>query len=148
MKKTVTYLTLSFICLSGCQTNTQTGALAGASIGAIGGALISGSAGGALIGAGIGSASGALIGHGLDEADQKALLSQSPSTLDKIQRKDQLSINDIKEMTKARLSDEVIIAQIEATQTVFILSSADLLSLNQAGVSQKVIHAMIKTADE
>ncbi|CAM0117931.1 glycine zipper domain-containing protein [Rhabdochlamydiaceae symbiont of Dictyostelium giganteum] len=139
-------LALSCICLTGCQTNTQTGALAGASIGAIGGALITGSGSGALIGAGIGAASGALIGYGLDEQDQKALSQQSPSTLDKIQKGEPLTISDIKQMVTAGISDDVIISQIEATHTLFSLSTADIMSLNQAGVSQKVIQAMIQTS--
>ena len=139
---------LPVACLIGCQSNTGSGALAGAGIGAIGGALITGSGTGALIGAGVGAASGALIGAALDESDRKSLDQESPRTTRKIDRGEQLSTDDIKKMTKAGLSDNVIISQIDATRSVFHLSSADIIDLKKSGVSQKVINHMIQTGNE
>ena len=136
------------LCLTACQSNAGTGALAGAAVGSVGGALVTGSAGGALVGGAIGAAGGALIGAALDESDRRSLDRESPSTTRKIDRGEKLSPDDVKKMTKAGLSDDVIISQIEATQTVFYLSSADIIDLKKAGVSQRVINFMIQTGNK
>jgi outer membrane lipoprotein SlyB len=134
--------------LIGCQNNAGTGALAGAGVGALGGGLITGSAGGALIGAGVGAVGGAMIGSALDDSDRESLNRESPSTTQKIDQNQPLSTEDVKKMTKAGLSDQVIMSQIDATHSVFHLSSADIIDLKKAGVSQVVIHHMIQTAKE
>lgn len=139
---------LPFVCLMGCQSQAGTGALAGAGIGAVGGALITGAGAGALIGAGVGAAGGALVGAVLDESDRRSLDRESPSTIRKIDRGEQLSTDDIKKMTKAGISDDVIISQIKATKSVFYLSSADIIDLKKAGVSQRVINEMIQTGNK
>jgi len=138
-------LLVPFICLIGCQSSAGTGALAGAGVGAVGGALITGSGTGALIGAGVGAASGALIGAALDESDRRSLDRESPRTTRKIDRGEELSVDDVKKMSKAGLSDQVIISQIDATKSTFSLSSADIIDLKKSGVSQKVINHMIQT---
>ena len=53
---------------------------------------------------------------------------------------------DIIEMSKAGVSDNVIITQIEMTRSVFKLSSEGIIKLKEEGVSDEVIEAMIKTA--
>lgn len=131
---------IPIVCLMSCQSNAGTGALVGAGVGAVGGGLIAGSAGGALIGAGVGAAGGALIGAALDESDRRSLDQESPRTTRKIDRGEELSIDDVKSMSKAGLSDNVIISQIDATKSVFCLSSADIIDLKKGGVSQKVIN--------
>ncbi len=134
--------------LIGCESKAGTGALAGAGIGAVGGALITGSGSGALIGGAIGAASGAIIGAALDESDRRSLNRESPSTVRKIDRGEQLSTDDVKKMTKAGISDDVIISLIDATKSVFYLSSADIIDLKKAGVSQRVINHMIQTGNK
>lgn len=57
-----------------------------------------------------------------------------------------LSIADIKALSKAEVSDEVIISQIRNSKTVFRLSAAEIIDLKESGVSQRVIDAMINTA--
>ncbi len=148
MRQQVTIIFLTLVFLTSCASKTGTGALAGAGVGAIGGAAISGSAGGALIGAGVGAATGAIIGAALDASDREALDQESPGTTRKIDRGEPLSTTDIKKMSKAGLSDDVIISQIDATKSVFYLSSADIIDLKKAGVSQKVINYMIQTGNE
>ncbi len=135
------------VCLTGCGSKAGTGALVGGGIGAIGGAAITGSAGGALIGAGVGAATGAIVGAALDASDRQALDRESPRTTRKIDRGEPLSTTDVKKMSKAGLSDDVIISQIDATNSVFHMSSADIIDLKKAGVSQRVINHMIKTAE-
>jgi len=55
---------------------------------------------------------------------------------------------DIKAMSKAGVSDEVIISQIKNSRVVYRLPTAEILDLNEAGVSQKVIDFMINTASQ
>jgi outer membrane lipoprotein SlyB len=148
MIRKVAYVLIPVVCLMGCQSKTGTGALAGAGVGAVGGALITGSGTGALIGAGVGAATGAIVGAALDESDRRSLDQESPRTTRKIDRGEELSTDDVKKMTKAGLSDNVIISQIDATKSVFHLSSADIIDLKKSGVSQKVINHMIQTGNE
>ena len=138
-------LAIATLLLCGCATNTQTGALIGTGVGAAGGALITGSPTGALIGGAVGAAGGALVGAALDANDRKTLEENSPRTLRKIDRGEQLSISDIEQMSKNGLSDKVIIDQIDATNSVFSLTSQEIIDLKKAGVSQRVIDHMIET---
>lgn len=55
---------------------------------------------------------------------------------------------NIIELSKSGVSDDVIISQIRATQSTFILSNEEIIELKQAGVSDKVIDFMIQTGIE
>ena len=132
----------------GCENKAGTGALVGAGGGAVTGALISHNASGALIGGAAGAVGGAIIGAALESSDRDSLQKQSPRTLNKIDNKEQLSVDDVKKMSKAGLSDNVIISQIQATNSVFYLSTADIIDLKNAGVSQRVIDYMIQTGNQ
>ena len=133
--------------LTGCENKAGTGALAGAGVGAVGGALITGSPTGALVGGAVGAATGAIIGAALDSSDRSNLQKESPRTVNKIDNGEQLSVDDIKKMTRAGLSDDVIISQIDATKSTFSLSTADIVDLKKANVSQRVINHMIQTGN-
>lgn len=89
-----------------------------------------------------------MIEISLGDTDRAALESESPQTLAKIDQKEPLTVNDIKKMSKIGLSDQIIISQIEATGSVFYLSTADIIDLKSAGVSQGVIDYMIKTGNQ
>jgi predicted small secreted protein len=84
----------------------------------------------------------------LDESDRSSLEKQSPRTLKKIDNGEQLSIDDIKKMGRAGISDDAIITQIAATKSVFYLSSADIVDLKKSGVSQRVINNMVQTGNQ
>jgi hypothetical protein len=56
-----------------------------------------------------------------------------------------MTVSDVIALSKANTGDEVIIAQIRATRSVFALSNQEIIDLKNAGVSEKVIEAMIKT---
>jgi outer membrane lipoprotein SlyB len=130
--------------LFGCETKTETGALVGVGLGAgIGGAA--GGWQGALIGGAAGAVTGAIVGHALDESDRQALEAQNPRTLRKIDHEEDLEVQDIKDMSKAGIKDDVIISQIRATQSQFYLTTADIIDLKNSGVSQRVIDAMIRS---
>ncbi|MBP1647103.1 MAG: hypothetical protein H6Q30_548 [Bacteroidetes bacterium] len=57
-----------------------------------------------------------------------------------------LSKQDIIDMSRARLSDDVIIKMIRTTDSYFRLRSRDVVALADSGVSDKVIEAMINTS--
>ncbi len=83
----------------------------------------------------------------IDDSDRISLQTLSPRTLKKIDNGEQLSVNDVKNMSKAGLSDETIINQIDHTKSIFYLSSADIVDLKKSSVSQRVINHMIQTGN-
>jgi outer membrane lipoprotein SlyB len=148
MRSAILAMISAAVFLVSCESKAGTGAIAGAGLGAASGALITGTGGGALIGGAIGAAGGALIGAALDDTDRRSMEQQSPRTLKKIDRGEQLSVDDIKKMSNAGLSDNVIISQIQATNSTFYLSTADIIDLKNSGVSQRVIDYMIQTGNQ
>lgn len=146
MKKVIMLLVAAAAMLTSCETKTGTYALAGGLLGGAAGAgigaAVSGGTG-AAIGAGAGAAGGALIGGLIgDSADRCCMERCCPSVLNKCDRCEPLSYNDIKQMSKAGVSDGSIIDQIKASNSRFNLSSADIADLRNSGVSQSVIDAM------
>lgn len=61
-------------------------------------------------------------------------------------RADALTIRDVVELTRAGLGDEVLLALIEVDPSVFPIDTATLKYLKDAGVSQRVIVAMVRSA--
>jgi hypothetical protein len=90
---------------------------------------------------------GTVLGAPLDESDRNSLEKQSPRTLKRIDNEEQLSTDDVKKMSRAGISDEAIMRQIDATNSIFYLSSADIVDLKKSGVSQRVINYMIQTGN-
>lgn len=81
----------------------------------------------------------------IDGCERDVLLDQSPHTVRKIERGGQLDVEDIRRMTMAGMDASTIIGQIECTDTKFHLTPDDIISLQNMGVSQKVIDFMIRT---
>ena len=141
--------------LVGCETpegnpdRTASGALAGGVLGAGAGAIIgsaSGQAGaGAAIGGALGALTGGLIGHAMDEQQRETLERNSPETIQRVEQGQPLGLADIKALTKAGISDEVIISQIRNSRVVYRLTTAEIIDLKDAGVSNRVIDFMINT---
>jgi len=156
MKKlTITALIVAGLFLSGCETpsgrpyRAGTGALIGAGLGATVGSLSSHHhRTGAVIGALGGALAGGLIGQSMDinAAERERLQAQAPDTYQRIQETAPLELSDIKALAAAGVSDDVIISQIRNSRTVYHLSTADILDLKDAGVSERVIDYMINTA--
>ena len=147
MRSIIMTLACGTLVLTSCETKTGTGALVGGGLGAGTGALIGGNVEGALIGGAVGAVAGGLVGAALDEQDRKIMEKNSPRTMKRIDRGEQLSINDIKSMSKNGLSDNVIIGQIQATGSVFYLKTDEIIDLKNSGVSQRVIDYMIQTGN-
>ncbi len=128
---------------------TATGALAGGAIGAGTGAIIgsqSGHAGeGALIGGAIGALTGGLVGRSMDQTARERVQEQSPQTLQRFDQGAPLTLADVRALAKAGVSDEVILSQIRNSRTVYRLSTAEIIELKEAGVSNRVIDFMINT---
>ena len=136
---------LTTLFLASCETHTQSGALAGAIIGAGTGALIAENEDGAIIGGAIGSIAGSIIGDSLDHQEQRFLYHNSPTTLHRIENRQDLSLYDIIALNEARISDQIIINQIISTESIYYLSAQDIIFLKKSGISDHVINFMIKT---
>lgn len=135
----------------GTPDRTATGALIGGGAGATVGALAGGSrhgVEGALIGGGIGAVTGGIIGHSMDEEERARLHAQAPQTYARVDQGQPLGLADIKALSRAGLSDDVIISQIRSTHTTYHLSAVDIIDLHNSGVSQPVIDFMINTANQ
>ena len=56
-----------------------------------------------------------------------------------------ITIEEIIELSQADVSNEVIISQIKATQSVFYFTNEQIIQLKQTGVNDNVINFMIET---
>lgn len=63
-------------------------------------------------------------------------------------RAEALTVRDVVELTKAGLSEPVLLALIEVEHSVFAIDTGTLKQLKQAGVSDAVIVAMIRSGRE
>jgi hypothetical protein len=131
--------------LSGCATQTETGAALGGLLGAGAGAALGGKhhAGeGALIGAGVGALTGGLIGANEDEKERKRR--EQMAAMDAQRRF--IPIADIVNMSRAGVPDQTIMTQIRTSGSMYQLSAEDTIALRQQGVSDPVINYMLETA--
>lgn len=128
------------VTLSGCATNTGTGALAGGGLGAAAGALIGSATGhagkGALIGGAIGAATGGLVGAAKDEENRQVAAAAARNAM---------SVQEVMDMARNGVSDGVICKEIVTSGTVFQLTPADVTNLHNQGVSERVINTMLET---
>ncbi len=136
------FILSSLVLFGSCASNTGTGVIAGTVLGAsIGG--IAGGGKGALIGGAAGIIAGGLIGAALDEQDRKVMERNSPRTVDRMDRGEPLTINDIIKLSQGGVSDDAIVRYMLETSSYYHLSQAQVRRLNDAGVSQRVINEMI-----
>ncbi len=134
--------------LSGCATNTGTGALVGGATGAGVGALLGSATGhagaGAAIGAGVGALTGAAVGSSVDEQERRnrALIE---ARLGRSVAAGQVTKEDVISMTQYRVDEGLIINHIRAHGMAAPLSAGDIIMLQQSGVSARVIAVMQET---
>jgi hypothetical protein len=146
-KKCSLFLLLPGFLLTGCSSmsNTDAGVLGGGAIGAGTGAIVGNALGhtgaGALIGAGVGALTGGLIGHSEDKREERAEARAIAAANAKA-----LGLTDVAQMTRAGISEGVIVSQIRTSPTVFNLSATDIVWLKEQGVSDSIIHEMQLTA--
>ena len=137
------------VLVSGCHATNyaERGATLGALTGALGGAAIGqhngDAASGALIGTAVGALAGAAIGDTIDyEAARSAEIIEQ-----RMGRRmaGAVGMNDVIAMSQAGLSDNVITTHIRANGVASPPSVPDLITLQNAGVSDFVIEAMQQT---
>jgi surface antigen len=117
------------------------GGLLGAGTGAAVGSALGHTGAGAAIGAGVGALSGAAVGGELDKMDaqNRALIEQrmgrpvsaTPVTMD-----------DVVNMTRSGVDEDLIATHVRTHGMIAPLQTADLIVLQQQGVSKRVIAAM------
>lgn len=136
------FILLSAILLGSCASNTGTGMITGTVFGAsVGG--IAGGGKGALIGSAAGVIAGGLIGAALDEQDRKVMERSSPRTVDRMDRREPLTINDVIKLSQSGVSDDAIVRYMLETSSYYYLSQTQVRRLQDAGVSQRVINEMV-----
>jgi hypothetical protein len=128
------------------RNDTATGAVAGGGIGAVTGALIGGKKngeGGALIGAGVGALTGGLIGKSVDNSDQRQAAYGIAATSQANAQVAAAAVTnfDLVQMTRAGVSEDLIISTVRSRGGRLDLSPGGLISLKQQGVSDRVVLA-------
>jgi outer membrane lipoprotein SlyB len=144
MRKLFFLFVLGSLVVSGCETKTGTGVVTGAALGAVVGGAV-GHGEGALIGGAIGAAAGGLVGAALDEQDRKIMEERSPKTVDRMDKGEPITINDVIKLSQGGVSDDTIIRYIQQTKTHYNLTQAQIKKMQDAGVSQRVINYMVET---
>lgn len=133
---------LMVVILASCASNTGTGLITGGILGAgIGG--ITGGSKGAFIGTAAGLIAGGLVGAALDEQDRKVMEKNSPRTVDRMDRNEPLTINDVIKLSQSGVSDDTISRYLTETDSTYHLSQAQVRRLQDAGVSPRIINEMI-----
>ena len=66
----------------------------------------------------------------------------------RVERPRTLTKEDVVNMATSDIGDDVIISQIKATGSRFMLSVSDIVELKEAGVSERVIEYMITTGQQ
>jgi hypothetical protein len=69
----------------------------------------------------------------------------SSAIYDKMVHGDALSLYDIKALARAHVSDGVILRYLRDQSTVYLLNTADVENLRDAGVSQSIVDYMLAT---
>lgn len=141
MRYSVVLLTFIF---ASCASNTGTGALTGAILGGGAGGLAGGTKGG-LIGGAAGLIAGGLVGVILDTQDRLVMQKNSPRTVDRMDRGDPLTINDVIKLSQSGVSDDTIMQYIGESLSFYTLSQTQIRRLQHSGVSQRVINTMIES---
>ena len=137
------FLVLITLFLTSCATNTGTGAFTGGLLGGGVGGLAGGGKGG-FIASATGLVAGGVVGAVLDEQDRLIIQKNSPRTIDRMDRGDPLTINDVIKLSQNSVSDNTIMDYIRESLSFYSLSQTQVRRMQHSGVSQKVINAMIE----
>lgn len=138
----------------GCETmgqDTQTGAVGGGLLGAVAGGAIGQNMGGhplagAAVGATVGALTGGAIGNQIDQkkaAQAQAAAAQQNAAIAAGQEK--MGISDVIVLSKAGVTDDVIIDKISKSGSVYNLTVEEIEQLRKEGVSSRVVNYMMAT---
>ena len=97
-----------------------------------------------VFGGAAGALTGGLIGHSRDQRERARTVIVVPPPSTPVTQSP-TSIEEIKSMTRAGVSEDVIINQINATHASYQLNADAIVDLNRTGVSPRVINHMIST---
>lgn len=134
-------LTLNFGCQSS-ETRATEGTIIGTVLGAGAGYVIGKQSGHGGEGAGIGAAAGALGGLLIGSQIKKPGQAAQGTGVQQGPNPNQMTIQQIVDLTKQGANEAVIIDKIHLTNSKFQLNPQDIDYLKQQGVSQNVISAM------
>lgn len=140
------WLGLLLVAGSGCSSmnHTEKDALVGTGVGAGAMALATrGNPVATVFGGLVGGLFGAAIGNSEDrhERHEKAY-AQAQANAAAYAARNQMQLSDIIQMSQRGTSEDIIIRQIDATGSVFNLTTNDILDLQNQGVSRNVIAVM------
>jgi hypothetical protein len=126
--------------------DTASGTVMGGALGAVTGAIVGGKKNrgeGALIGAGIGAVTGNLMGRSKDRVDAQRTAAGAAVVGRMNQQAAAAAVTnyDLLEMTRAGVSDDVIISTMHSRGVQIDLSPQALISLKHSGVSDRVVLA-------
>lgn len=126
--------------------DTAAGTFMGGAFGAVTGAIVGGKKNrgeGALIGAGVGAVTGNLMGRSKDRADEQraAYGAATVGQLNQQAAAQAVTNYDLLEMTRAGVSEDVIISTMRSRGARLDLSPNSLIALKQSGVSDRVVLA-------
>jgi hypothetical protein len=87
----------------------------------------------------------AWIASGLDTQDRKIMERSSPRTIDRMDRGEPLTLNDVIKLSQSGVNDDNIIQYMQTTKSSYHLSQTQIRRLQDAGVSQRVIDFMVNS---
>lgn len=141
------FVCLPLVLLSGCQgfgPHTAAGGAIGTAAGSLIGASIGSREGkaaeGALIGALTGATAGSVLGNQVDQEEARIEAQFQEAAWAAEQRA--LSFNQVIELSRSGLSDDVIVNQIRSSGIDRLPDTQDLIWLKNEGVSDRVIAAL------
>jgi hypothetical protein len=117
------------------------GGVTGAGVGALVGSAVRHPVAGALVGAGVGAVSGAAVGNGLDEIEARNRAAIA-ATMGRQVPPGAVAFNDVIAMSQAGVSDDVIVNHIRYNGVQRPPQTGDLIALQRANVSPRVIEAV------
>src|SRR5215210_2400695 len=126
--------------------DTASGTFLGGAMGAITGAVVGGrkhTGQNALIGAGVGAVAGNLLGRSKDAADERRAANGAMAVGQMNQQAVAMAVtdSDLVQMTRAGISEDVIISTMRSRGARVDLSPQSLIALRQQGVSDRVVMA-------
>jgi uncharacterized protein YcfJ len=126
--------------------DTASGTVLGGALGAVSGAIIGGHKDrgeGALIGAGVGALTGNLLGRSKDRADERQAAYGTAVAAQATQQAAAMAVTnyDLVSMTRAGVSEDVMISTMRSRGARLDMSPQGLISLKQSGVSDRVLLA-------
>ena len=139
----LSFLVLTPACTSPYRSDqgALVGGLTGAGVGALVGNAVGNTGAGAAIGAGVGALSGAAVGGSLDEIEARNR-AEIEARLGRPAPQGAVSMDDVVAMTRAGVSEDVIVTHVQNHGMAAPLRATDLIVLQQQRVSPRVVQIM------